>query len=126
MRFDIPYPQTRQGKTAWSRRFGLNAYYAGKCWQKRKADADFWHTLVVAEMRRQGVRGTPFESAVYIEMAFNDGLDIDNHAVYAKMIIDAMKGHVIVDDDRQHVRGLTMKFHTLDCIRVEIREGNFR
>lgn len=126
VQFDIPYPPGKSGRSAWSRRFGLNAYYAGKCWQLRKMDADFWHDLVAVEMQRQHVRDAPFEDAVYIEMAFHDRLDIDNHAIYAKMIIDAMKGRVIADDDRQHVRGLTMKFHTRDCIRVTVREEDYR
>ena len=38
MIFEIPYPPTKRGKAAWNKRFGLNAYYAGKHWSQRKPD----------------------------------------------------------------------------------------
>lgn len=36
IKFMIPYPPTKAGKTAWNKRYGLNAYYAGKHHQVRK------------------------------------------------------------------------------------------
>lgn len=45
IRFTIAYPPTRKGKAAWNKRFGLNAYYAGKHWAKRKKDAEELHAM---------------------------------------------------------------------------------
>lgn len=50
--FTIPYPATPKGKAAWNKQYGLNAYWAGKHWAKRKADADYWHALT-----RHAIRG---------------------------------------------------------------------
>lgn len=51
IRFNIPYPPTKKGKSAFCRRFGLNAYYSGKHWAQRKKDADELHALTLAAMR---------------------------------------------------------------------------
>lgn len=120
--FDIPYPPDKKGRSAWSKRYGLNAYYSGKCWQARKADADFWHRLVQKEMDKRDVRKYPFENPVVLTFWFNDRLDASNHAVYAKMIEDGLKGRVIKDDSRKYVVGIEMYFHDEDCIRVMVRE----
>lgn len=120
--FVIPYPHTKAGCKAWSKRFGLNAYWSGKHWAQRKDDADFWHMLVRSEMNRQNVRRRPFERPVCISMYFNDRLDCSNHAIYFKMIEDAMKGRIIQDDSRRWVKGCEVYFHDEDYIRVEVRE----
>lgn len=52
IRFTIPYPPAKQGKSAFCRRFGLNAYYAGKPWPQRRRDAQELHQLAVLSMRR--------------------------------------------------------------------------
>lgn len=75
--FEIPYPPTKAGRTAWSKLYGLNAYWAGKHWSQRKKDAEYWHYLVRAELRRQGVKPRVFKHPVYITFYHNDGLDID-------------------------------------------------
>lgn len=118
--FDIPYPKS---KSAWSKRFGMNAYYEGKHWGERKNDAKYWHNLVWAEMDRQKVRKYPFENPVIITFWFNDNLDCSNHASYAKLIEDGLKGFVIKDDRRRYVVGIEMYFHDEDCIRVCVREA---
>lgn len=64
--FEIPYPPTKAGRTAWSKQYGLNTYWSGKHWAQRKKDADYWHYLVRSELRRAGnkaLRGQP--SGVY-------------------------------------------------------------
>ncbi len=43
--FIINYPTTKKGKSEWNRRFGLNAYYAGKHPQKRRKDAEELHMI---------------------------------------------------------------------------------
>ena len=120
--FEIQYPNTKGGKAQWSKRFGLNAFWAGKCWQARKTDADYWHKLVSYEMDRQDVRKFPFKNPVILTFYFNDRLDCSNHAIYVKLIEDSMKGRVIQDDNRTWVHGVEMYFHDDDCIRVVARE----
>lgn len=120
--FVIPYPKTDSGKKQWSKQYGLNAYYAGKHWSKRKEDAEFWHRLVWVEMCKQDVRRKPFENPVVITYYWNDRLDCSNHAVMAKMIEDAMRGRVIHDDSRRWVKGNEHYFHDKPYIGVVITE----
>lgn len=121
-KFKIPYPKSKAGQKQWAKEYGLNAYYAGKHWSKRKRDAEFWHTLTRACMDGQGVRRVPFMRPVVITLHYNDRLDIDNHAVMGKMIVDAMKGRVIEDDNRRWLKGVCHYFHDEDYISVEVRE----
>lgn len=121
-RFNIEYPNTPAGKKQWLRQFGANAYYAGKHWAKRAKDAEYWHNMVRACMERQGVRREPFQRPVEIRFLFNDRLDCSNHSIMVKMIEDALKGRVIVDDSRKWVKQHTIGFHDGDCIEVEIKE----
>lgn len=121
-RFRIPYPKHQAEQKRWNKQFGMNAYYAGKPWQMRKRDADFWHKLVWSCMESQDVRRFPFKRPVIICFHWNDRLDIDNHAVMGKMIVDAMKGRVIEDDSRRFVKGVCHYFHDEDYVGVEVRE----
>lgn len=118
--FVIPYPNTKGGRAQWSKRFGLNAYYAGKAWPVRKADADYWHKLVWAELERQKVPRKVFTEPVSIQFWFNDRLDIDNDAIYAKLTIDALKGWLIQDDSKKYVRRVELNCHDEQCILVVV------
>ena len=120
--FIIPYPSTKEGKAAWNKRFGLNAYYAGKHWTKRQQDAEYWHKLVWSEMERQKVRKFPFQNPVHIYMWFNDRLDASNHAAMLKLVEDSCKGRIIKDDNRKYVHGVHILFHDEDCIRIRVQE----
>lgn len=121
--FRIEYPNTPAGKKDWNKRFSDNAYYAGKHWAVRKKDADYWHNMVRACMDRQGVRKRPFEKPVEILLFWNDRLDVDNHSIMGKMIVDAMKGRLIQQDSRKWVKGVSHAFHDRgDFIWVEVRE----
>lgn len=120
--FKIPYPKSSSAKKAWSRQYGMNAYYSGKHWAQRKKDAEVWHWMATAAMRKAHCRTTPFDKPVYITFFWNDGLDLDNHAVMAKMIIDAMKGTIIHDDSRRYLAGVEHYFHGEDYILVMVRE----
>lgn len=122
VKFRIPYPSTRAGKTQWARDYGVNAYYSGKHWAQRKQDADYWHWLTTANMDAQDVRRIPLKKPVYITFRWHDGLDVDNHAIMGKMIADALKGRVIENDDQRYVRGVSHFVHDKDYISVEIRE----
>lgn len=117
--FEIPYPRD---KAAWNKRFGLNAYYAGKHWSLRKKDAKDLHALTQVCMRKANVPREIVKGPVELRFFFNDHLDCSNHAVIVKGVEDAMKGWVIQDDSRKFVRRITVEFHDENCIRVEVRK----
>ena len=120
--FRIYYPKNKAEMRRWTSEYGMNAYYAGKHWSKRKQDAEYWHLLTRSAINRQEVRKTPFEKPVVITILWNDRLDIDNHAVMGKMIVDAIKGRLINDDNRRWVKGVCHFFHDEDYILVKIGE----
>ena len=126
LRFTIPYPPTKKGKAGFCRRYGLNAYYAGKHWSARKRDADELHWLTRSAMRRCGIRETLLQKPVEITFRWNDGLDIDNHAVLGKAIVDAMKGYILRDDNRRCVKKISHEFWDGESVEVEVRESNDR
>lgn len=113
--FKIDYPKN---KSLWTKEYGLNRYYAGKHWTKRQQDANYWHLITKAATRCLKM----FENPVIITFYFNDRLDIVNHATFAKMIEDGLKGVVIQDDDRRFVVGHEYYFFDKDYILVEMRE----
>lgn len=119
-RFEIPYPENPAERRKWAKEYGMNAYYAGKHWTRRKKDADYWHAITVAAMNRCGVPSAPLKGPVAVSFLWNDRLDIDNHAVMGKMIVDAMKGRILQDDSRKWVQGIEHRFHDGDCIVVEV------
>ena len=121
-KFKIPYPKSKAAMKQWTKDYGMNAYYAGKHWSKRKQDAEFWHMITRSCMNSQDVRRVPFKRPVIVIFHWNDRLDIDNHAVMGKMIVDAMKGRIIEDDTRRWLKGVCHYFHDEDYIGVEIRE----
>lgn len=110
--FQIPYPSATKGVGSWPRRYSLNAYYAGKHWTERKRDADYWHALT-----RANIGKTPpmFDGPVELRFVWDDRLDLSNHAVIAKMIEDALKGRVIIDDSPKYVRRIVHEFSTPDA-----------
>lgn len=124
--FDIPYPQTKKGKAAFNRRFGLNAYYAGKSWPERKRDAEELHLLALSGMRRAGIGRKLVEHPVGITFYWDDRLDVDNHAVLGKAFVDAMKGYILPDDNGRWFRRVSHELWDGGCIRVEIEEENSR
>lgn len=110
IRFTIPYPPTKAGKTAWNRRFGLNAYYAGKPWPARKRDAQELHALTLAAAKQARVKRRMVERPVEIRFYWDDGLDCDNHAVIGKAVVDALKGYLLPDDSRRWVKKYPTSF----------------
>lgn len=120
IRFEIQYPQGKKGKSSWNRRFGLNAYYAGKSWPERKRDAEELHMIARAAMHRAGIKPGVMSSSAQVRFYWADGLDIDNHAVLGKAIVDAMKGYLLADDGPKYVRKVSHEFWEGDCIRVEV------
>lgn len=122
IKFTIPYPPTKAGKTAWNRRYGLNAYYAGKHYQARKKDAQALHTAAWAAMKQAKIRKKLVEGPVEVLFYWDDNLDVDNHAVIGKAVVDAMKGYILPDDNRRWVRKVSHEFWDGGSVRVEVRE----
>ena len=121
--FEIPYPATKRGKAAWNKRFGLNAYYAGKHWSQRKKDAEDLHELAHWAMRKAGITKRLVNHPVKVTFFWNDNLDVDNHGALGKACVDAMKGYILPDDNRKWFRAVEHKFWGGDTIRVEIEEA---
>ena len=122
MIFEIAYPPTKAAKTAWNKRYGLNAYYSGKHYQARKRDAEELHWIARAAMKKARIKKEFVPWPVEIIFRWNDGLDIDNHAYMGKMIVDALKGRLIQDDTKKYVKSVTHEFHEDKVIRVVIEE----
>ena len=59
---------------------------------------------------------------VSITFAWDDGLDIDNHAAIAKAVVDALKGYLLPDDDHRWYRQVIHRLWDGGCIRVEVTE----
>ena len=96
--FTVPYPAR---KSAWTKRYGLNAYWAGKNHHVRAADARDLETLVRLCLRQQGVPVRLFEKPVSISFWHNTRMDVDNHAAIEKMTVDALKGWLLREDERR-------------------------
>lgn len=122
IQFTIPYPKGKKAKSDFCRRFGLNAYYAGKPWPVRKRDAEELHLLTRAAMRRAGIKEEILTVPVSVHFYWNDGLDVDNHAVLGKCIVDAMRGYILKDDKRKYLRGVSHEFWDRGEIGVEVEE----
>ena len=121
--FIINYPTTKKGKSEWNRRFGLNAYYAGKHPQKRRKDAEELHMIARAAMHKAGIRNRMLDRPVKVRFYWDDGLDCDNHAVLGKAFLDAMKGYILPDDNRKWVKMVSHEFWDGGAIKVEIMQG---
>lgn len=122
IQFTIPYPPTKKGKAMFCRRFGLNAYYAGKHWGQRKKDADELHALTIASMKKAQIKREIISGPVRITFRWDDGLDIDNHGAIAKAVVDAMKGYLLADDSRRYYTAVSHSFWDGGCIGVEVEE----
>lgn len=90
MTFDIPYPPTKAGKTEWNRRYGLNAFYSGMDKHDRSRRVQALHDRAIAAMKKARIPQKYIPWPVEVVFRWNDGLDIDNHAVMGKAFVDAM------------------------------------
>ena len=122
IKFTISYPPTKAGKTAWNRRYGLNAYYAGKHYQQRKRDAQELHALTWAALKKARIKKQMVKRPDEVRIYWDDQLDCDNHAVIGKAIVDALKGYVLPDDNPRWVRKVSHEFWDGGLIRVEVEE----
>lgn len=122
IRFLIPYPPTKKGKAAWNKRFGLNAYYAGKHYQARRKDTEELHDIALAAMRKAKIKREMVDGPVSVRFLWDDGLDCDNHAVLGKAFVDAMKGYILPDDNRRWVKKVQHEFWDGGSICVEVQD----
>lgn len=120
IRFTIPYPPTRSGMTAWSKRYSLNAYWSGKHYKARNQDAREIHLLTRSCMARAKIQRKLLDYPVEVRFFWDDGLDVDNHAALGKMVMDAMKGYILPDDNRKWVKGVHHEFWDGKEILVEV------
>ena len=114
MKFYIDYPPD------FGKLYGLNAIYVGIPWEERRQNAIYWHGMVLSTLKKSGITKGTYKYPVRLTFYWNDRLDCSNHAYAAKMIEDALKGYLIVDDSRKYVKEITHKFHLNKCIGVEI------
>ena len=112
--FEIPMEKREIGK------YSFNKIYATMHWTKRKAAADYFHSLTQVALYNQKIPRSPFKNPVKITMYFNSNLDISNHSWIAKMIEDAMKGWIIQDDTKRYVKELDQQFWEGKGIKVEV------
>lgn len=116
--FTLPYPKIK----GFAKEYGLNAIYAGKHWTARQRDSKYWHSLVLAELKRQRIAPKEFDRPVSITFLWDDRMDCSNHAYLGKMIEDAIKGYLIRDDSRRYVQEIHHLFHAGGYIRVIVKE----
>lgn len=91
-------------------RLGLNKQYSGKHWSVRNREAMEVHTAVKLALMQYPY--TMFKKPVKIKFYYNSRLDCDNHGYLNKLIIDALKGLVIQDDDKRYVKEITTCFQS--------------
>jgi len=100
--------------------YGLNKIYSGVHWNSRKKIAEEIHELVFYSLKQQRVPKRIFLKPVGISISYNSRLDCDNHGFLTKMIIDGLKGYLIEDDDRRHVKEIRQRFHSGKDVVVEV------
>ena len=119
--FSIPYPETKRGMLEWNRRYSLNAYWSGKHPRRRAEDARHIHDLVSLSLKKHHVKRNKFVVPVEVKFYWNDRLDIDNHGALGKMIVDALCGYLLEDDNPKWFRRVTHEFWDGSEIGVEVR-----
>lgn len=78
--------------------------------------------LARTAMNRAHIKRKIADKPVEIRFFWDDGLDVDNHAVLGKAIVDAMKKTLIENDDRRYVSKVSHAFWDGGEILVEVRE----
>lgn len=115
--FRVPYPRD---KSRFCKEYGLNRYWAGVHWSVRKKNADAMHDTVAAVLSSAKIKRETFAKPVKVTFWHDDRLDIDNHAVIEKLIVDSLRGWLLENDDKRFYRKKVSCFHTEDYIRVRI------
>lgn len=84
-----------------------NQFYSGMHWAARKKVADLWHkeTVVAARAGEIPKLTKPVNIRVYAVFK-SKPQDADN--ICAKLVIDGLKGVVLVNDDMRYVESVTL------------------
>ena len=121
--FTVPYPAD---KASFNRKYGLNAFWAGRASENapniRAALAKKFEATVRFAFLQQHIPKEIFEKPVSITFYHNTKMDIDNHAVIEKMIVDAVKGWVLHGDGPKYYREKHSFFHDENYMRVVISD----
>lgn len=100
-------------------KYSLNARYFWANQHKLKQEV-MAHT--VRAIKRAKLEAVRFVEPVTIEINYNTGLDIDNHGLVSKAIIDALKTKKIIkDDSKRYVKSLIQNVYNGNGIEVVIR-----
>lgn len=118
--FTIPYPLGKTAKATFCRKHSLNAYYAGKHWALRKKETDDLHAMTYLALKKAGIRKAIVPYPVEIRFFWDDGLDVDNHAVIGKAVVDALKGYLLSDDNPRWFCRVSHEYWGGGAIRVDI------
>lgn len=92
-------------------RLGLNKQYSGKHWTVRDKEAKEIHSAVKIALAGSNVNAILLKP-VEITFRYNSRLDCDNHGYLNKLLIDGLKGHLIVDDDKRYVKRIITEFQS--------------
>lgn len=71
-------------------------------------------------LRKAGIAPGLLSCPVEIHFFFDDGLDVDNHAVIGKAVVDALKGYLLRDDAKKWFHKVSYEFWDGGSILVEI------
>jgi hypothetical protein len=116
--FEIPLTKKEIGK------YSLNNFYAGMHSTERTKIADYFHSLVQHTLLANKIPKILFKNPVKITIYYNSNLDIDGHGVISKLIVDSMKGYLLINDTRKYFVNLEQEFWNGNGIRVEVVEIN--
>ena len=103
-------------------KFSLNSIYSGNHWRTRQKQAGWIHQQVKFSLLGQKIPKVFFANPVLIEFYWNSRLDLDNHGYLAKLIIDGLKGYLIEDDTKKHVREIRHSYWPQNGVKIEVSE----
>lgn len=102
--------------------YSLNKIYAGVHWTKRQKQAQEMHWMVLGALKKAGIKKRICKGPVTIQLSYNTKMDIDNHGYLSKLIIDGLKGYLIMDDTKKHVGCIIQDFWSGKGVKVCIWE----
>lgn len=98
-----------------------NQFYVSRHWSMRSRMAQEAHVLVWAAIQACKKLRASFTKPVDIHIkAYQKGRTLDSDNICAKILIDGLKGTVIVDDTPKYVRRVTTESIKADHDYVEI------
>lgn len=105
-------------------KLSLNSIYGGLHWGIRKKQSQNVHELVRLSLLSQKIPKVPFKTPVNIVFKWHSKLDLDNHGYIAKLIIDGLKGYLLIDDTQKYINRVTHEHWQGKGIKIQIQEGD--